>query len=182
MRLFIPVAVYFWGTWILLHASLAAAGPIEGVHYDKKAGTLTVHVQETPLNEILQAVSVASGLKLSIQGDLNRPVTMDLTAVPLDRAIHRLVQPNNSAMIYSKKEDGAIVLTSVKVFDRGGTLSSPPENLPMPRVGGGGNNRRNRGRGANPATWDAGSRMNGVAGITGSQGTTGRSAVAGVGR
>ena len=135
--------VIFW-VCVVLHAALgmtvAAADLVSGVKYDKKSDTLTVHVQDMPLNEILQTVSAASGLKLSIQADLNRPVTMDFTAVSLDKAIHRLVQPNSSAMVYSKKEDGAVVLSSVKIFDKGGASSSP-ENLPTPRMTGRSNNR-----------------------------------------
>lgn len=197
---YLRAALNFFLAWLILPTILAtttmAAGPTEGIQYDKKTGTLTVHVQDMPLNEVLQMVSAASGLKLSVQADLNRPVTMDFTAVPLDKAIHRLVQPNSSAMIYSKKEDGAVVLSSVKIFDKGGTPSSPSENLPMPRVtgrrnnqsnndstkggGGGGpadqggsgrNNRRNRGQQGGAAS-DSSAQASGTAGTTGSQGTT----------
>ena len=201
MRFSIQAMLYFFGVWMTLQATLGvtvtAAGPVEGIQYDKKSGTLTVHVQDMPLNEVLQTVSAESGLKLSIQADLNRPVTMDFTTVPLDKAIHRLVQPNSSAMIYSKKEDGEVVLTSVKVFDKGSTPSSP-ENLPTPRLTGrssrsahgstdpsvgrfeagarGGpadqgsnrNNKKNRNQ-RDPAASDSGAQASGA---TGSQSTT----------
>jgi len=140
MRFYRKAAVYFFlawvAAWMISYATLGmtlAAGPVEGVHYDSKARTLSLHVQAMPLNEILQTVSAQSGLKLVIQADLNRPVTMNFAQVPLDQAIRRLVQPNSSAMIYSKEEDGAVVLTSVKIFDKGETLSSPQENPPTPR-------------------------------------------------
>lgn len=208
MRFFKNAAVHFFLAWVILAAILVttsmAAGPAEGIHYDKKAGTLTLHVQEMPLNEVLQTVSAASGLKLSIQADLNRPVTMDFTAVPLDKAIHRLVQPNSSAMIYSKKEDGVVVLTSVKVFDKGGAPSSP-ENLPpitRPMVrnnrfaggnadqavgtggaggspsdpGGGRNNKRNKGQRGASASPDSSAQTGAAAAAGGTQSTTGGSA------
>ncbi len=134
---YLRAAINFFLVWLILPTILVtttmAAGPSDGVHYDKKTSTLTVHVQDMPLNEVLQTVSGAAGLKLSIQADLSRPVTMDFSAVPLDKAIHRLVQLNSSAMIYSKKEDGAVVLSSVQIFDKGNTPSSPSENLPSPR-------------------------------------------------
>jgi len=217
MRFFRKAAIYFFWAWMTTCAALVMtaaaadlpvgqAGSVSGVKYDKKSDTLTVHVQDMSLNEILQTVSAASGFKLSMQADLNRPVTMDFTAVPLDKAIHRLIQPNSSAMIYSKKEDGAVVLTSVKIFDKGGTPSSPPENLPVPRVtgrrnnrsvygnadqavgsfaGGGGsrNNKRNRSQGGtDTSASDTGSQASGAAGTTGSQGATAGGSSEGGGR
>jgi hypothetical protein len=206
MRFCRKAAVYFilaWvATWMVSSVTLGmtlAAGPAEGVHYDQKTRSLTLHVQDMPLNEILQTVSAASGFKLSIQADLNRPVTMDFARVPLDQAIRRLVQPNSSAMIYSKTEEGAVVLTSVKIFDKGETQSSPQENLPIPRppgprsrsvygnsdrgvsgfsndrggppnqVGGDRNNRRNRGRRRGADLLDAGSQRGSATGTTGGQ-------------
>jgi hypothetical protein len=81
-----------------------------------------------PLGEILLKVGAKSGVKFTIEADLNRPVTTELTSVPLDKGIHSLVQPNSLAMIYSKKEDGTVVLTSVRIFDKQGpnSLSSEP--------------------------------------------------------
>jgi hypothetical protein len=143
IRLFIKPAIHLFWIFAIGHVlagmSVTAAGPVAGVHYDKQADMLTVHVIDIPLNEILRTVSAASGFKLSMQTDLNRSVSMNFTSVPLDKAIHRLVQPNSSAMIYTKKEDGAVVLTSVRVFDKEETLSSSSKNLPASGVTGGRN-------------------------------------------
>jgi hypothetical protein len=131
MRFFIWVTIYSFWAWVALYAA-ATAGPVEGIHYDKKAGTLTIHVQDMSLGELLQKVSADADFKFSIEADLNRPVTIDFTGVPLDQAIHRLVQPNSSAMIYSKKAGGAVVLSAVQIFDEGTPL--PPGRLPpLPR-------------------------------------------------
>jgi len=206
MRFFRKAAIHlFWifAIWYALQGmSVTAAGPVEGVHYDKQTEMLTVHVYEMPLNEILRTISTASGFKLSMQAGLNRSVTMNFTAVPLDEAIHRLVRPNSSAMIYSKKEDGAIALTSVRIFDNGETLSSSlPEVTGRRNRSGGsshdsndravgnlaqsireslmdqnsnGRNRRNRHqRGADAIASGSGSQKGGAIGETGSQSPSG---------
>jgi hypothetical protein len=129
MKVFKRTSIYLLAIlYFLPAASYAAADPADVIHYDKKTDALTVHVDHMPLGEVLQKIGAKSGIKFSTAADLNRPVTMDFTAMPLDKAINSLVRPSSSAMIYSRKEDGTVVLSSVKIFDKEGGSSLSVEN------------------------------------------------------
>jgi hypothetical protein len=80
----------------------AAAQPnaTSSIEVEFEQGRLTLNVRDTPLAEVLQAISEKAGIAIEIRGDLTAHVTESLTNVPLDQGIRQLLRDQSFAIEY----------------------------------------------------------------------------------
>jgi hypothetical protein len=102
-----------WAIWAatLLVASVASAAPESprtpgavlnalSAEVTVQSGRLSVRVDQTRLEEVLQAVAREARLEIVLNGAFGTPVTATFTDLPLDEGIRRLCRGHSIVMIY----------------------------------------------------------------------------------
>src|SRR4051812_29393765 len=108
----------------LLIAPADAQATVE-IAYDAAAAVLSVHARQTPLNSLLEEIARAAKVHIRSSVDVSPVgVTVDLTRLPLERALKELLPGFNLAFIYEPVagagEGGASVqLTGVMLSPKG---------------------------------------------------------------
>lgn len=91
--------------------SLAATSQSEGtssrVDVSVERGRLTVEARNVPLAKVLKAIAERADFRMRIKGDLNVPVTVNLTDVPLVAGIRRVVGRNSLIMTHGPDRAGS---------------------------------------------------------------------------
>ncbi len=110
---------------LMLVTAAAAAEP--AVRWERER--ITARFAGTPVVDAVQAVAIATGGEL--RGTVLAPgdVTIELDAVPLDEALHRLVGAQNFTVRYG--EDGRVK----SIVLQGGELAAPPPSDAAPAAG-----------------------------------------------
>jgi hypothetical protein len=109
---------------ILAAASIAAAeASVRAVYKD---GKLTLTARRAPAADVLKAVGEKTGVRFVVDAEIKPdPMTIDLDAMPLERAIRNLVaaipQAAGHTMTYGRSRHGAIQLVQVTLFGPGKT-------------------------------------------------------------
>jgi len=84
-------------------AGWASAGRARGAaRVEYRADRLRLQVQDTPLGEVLAAVATATGAQMQGQPVTDRRVSLDVDALPLDDALHRLLGAQNFTLRYGR--------------------------------------------------------------------------------
>ena len=80
-------------------------------------GRLSVEAKDASLRELLSAVADKAGFKLSMAGELDRPVSWRFSDVPLDAAVRRMLRNVSSVMLYGPSDEPGIErLAEVRTF------------------------------------------------------------------
>ena len=100
-----------------LIADRASAGTSCLLQVTAERGLLTVDALGAPLNEVLRAIGQQAGLRVSVDGDLNDPVTQSFRQLPLGEGIRRLTRGHSLSLVYASDRGlGAPALTAVHVY------------------------------------------------------------------
>ena len=71
------------------------------------------------LDRLLGAIAEEAGFKLAIEGDLSgQPYATRMSAVPLDRALRRLVGDTSMIVLFEPASDGGRRVAEVRLFAR----------------------------------------------------------------
>jgi hypothetical protein len=141
----------FEGTWVealleapapilILVAGLATAGaaaPDEppasvadvGAKVEVTGGLLTLRGNGAPLSAVVRAIGEKAGFETTVKGELDRPVTLSFSRVPLERGLRELLDGVATAMLYApaQSENETRRLIEVRLY---GWARTPP---PRPR-------------------------------------------------
>lgn len=137
----------------ILIQALALAGMICLIHLGPvQASDVTVvshgplidiHAENTPLIDVLKAISTETGIIMSAGVPMLETVDCDFMGFEINRAVQRLLAKHNYShgILYDKGKDGRIVITEVQIFGgdpantaavetsgRALLAASPPEN------------------------------------------------------
>ena len=83
------------------HDSMAtSAEPRSEIKINLRAGTLSVHINNMPLVDILRTIGDEAGFKLVALGSLKSRITQNFSDIPLAEGIHRLVGNRSVAIMY----------------------------------------------------------------------------------
>ena len=109
----------------------AAAGQRSEIKINLRGGTLSVHISDMPLADILQTIGDEAGFKLIVLGSRESRITQNFSNVPLAEGIHRLVGNRSVAIMYQIADapDNRKKLQNIKevwVFDSGGATADSP--------------------------------------------------------
>ncbi len=85
-------------------------------------------IRVTPLQQVLNELAARSGVIFEVESQENPPVSIALLRVPLEEAIKRLTDSNNSIIYYDQDEAGRSQVSFVRVFSRN-PLPHPPSLL-----------------------------------------------------
>jgi hypothetical protein len=112
---------------------MAAAGQSSEIKVNHRDGTLSVHINDMPLVDILQTIGDAVGFKLIVLGSRESRITQNFSNIPLAQGIHRLVGNRSVAIMYQIVDapDNRKELQDIKevwVFDSGGAAADSPDS------------------------------------------------------
>lgn len=112
------------------------------IDYHPNHRTLTVHVNDLPLQQVIEELSKQTHIRFRPPAPAqlfdNRPVTASFERMPIERAIKQLLGPSNTAMLYGTARTAGPgaqpVLKEVRVLDMGiiPSLASSNESTPTP--------------------------------------------------
>lgn len=86
----------------LLLLGRATAAPPPALRLEYRDDRLSGRLEEAPLGDVLAAVGVATGAEVRGQPLEQRAVSIELDAVPLDDALHRLLGSQNFTLSYGR--------------------------------------------------------------------------------
>jgi hypothetical protein len=91
-----------WALVLLAPISVAAATGPTAPRVQYRDDRLTAHVEGAPLHDVLAAIARATGAQVRGQPLDDRPVSIELDAVPLDDALHRVLGSQNFTVSYAR--------------------------------------------------------------------------------
>jgi len=69
-----------------------------------REGLLTVKVRNIPLKRVLEKIAGQTGIKLVFNGQTDAVISADITDIPLEKGLRRLIRDMNYAFIYGSEE------------------------------------------------------------------------------
>lgn len=96
-------------------------------------GLLSVDVENVSLEKLLREIAAKANLTLMLSGRLEERVTIVFNALPLDKALQRLLRNHNFALEYSEAKDSDRKTTVVRpstLWIHTGTATSAPADAP----------------------------------------------------
>jgi len=105
-------------------AGTAAKAPAEStiavtIDDDPEGARVTFSAPGATLDRVLGAIAEEAGFKLAIEGDLSgQPYATRMSAVPLDRALRRLVGDTSMIVFFEPASDGGRRVAEVRLFAR----------------------------------------------------------------
>jgi len=133
---------FFTGVLLIVLMSSAqdpmatAAGERSEIEVNLRQGTLSVHISDIPLVDILQIIGDEAGFRLMVLGSLESRISQNFSDIPLAEGIRRLVRNRSVAIIYQIVDapDNRKELQNIKevwVFDSAeGAADSPVSGTP----------------------------------------------------
>jgi hypothetical protein len=111
-----------------------AAGQRSQIKVNHRDGTLSVHISNMPLVDILQTIGDEAGFKLMVLGSRESRITQNFSNIPLAEGIHRLVGNRSVAIMYQIGDapDNRKELQDIKevwVFDSGEAAADSPVSV-----------------------------------------------------
>jgi hypothetical protein len=129
---------------LMIIAALALAASAETVHVQFQGGKLSLAARAAPAADVLKAIADKTGVRFVVDSEVKPgPITIDLDAMPLERAIRNLLtaipQAAGHTMTYSSDPRGEPLLVQVTLFgpgkapaERGSTVYSASEQVAAP--------------------------------------------------
>jgi hypothetical protein len=99
-------------TLVLLVFLLPATGHSQ-VAYEKKTGKLFVKAEGLPLTQLLAEVSAKTGIEIYIAPAADRPVFLDIKALPVEDAVKEMIKPLNNMFVY---QGNTSAIKAVKIY------------------------------------------------------------------
>jgi type II secretory pathway component GspD/PulD (secretin) len=105
-------------------ADIALAAPATTVRVQFQDGTLSLVARAAPAADVFKAVADETGVRFVVDAEIKPgPITIDLDAMPLERAIRNLLtvipQAAGHTMTYTRDGRGAPQLVQVTLFGPG---------------------------------------------------------------
>jgi hypothetical protein len=130
-RLFLLMAALLFALTSGARNPMAAAGHSSEIKVNLRDGTLSVHISDMPLVDILQAIGDEAGFKLVVLGSRESRITQNFSNIPLAQGIHRLVGNRSVAIMYQIGDapDNRKEMQDIKevwVFDAGQSEAGSP--------------------------------------------------------
>ena len=94
------------------------------VDYDPTTGKLTLKAENAELAEALALVSQKTGVWIRIAPSIEKSISIELTDMPLENALRRLVRGLNHAMFYESAQDGGHRIVGMNILSGGGALGA----------------------------------------------------------
>jgi hypothetical protein len=127
----------------VLVSEVIGAPPVKARFQD---GKLSLEARAAPLPDVLKAVADKTGVRFVVDAAIKpTPITLDLDAMPLERAMRNLIavipEAAGHTMTYARENKGAPKLVQVSLFAKGQApggdatvyaAASPPAPLEMP--------------------------------------------------
>jgi hypothetical protein len=130
----------------MIIAALALSASGETVHVQFEGGKLSLAARAATVADVLKAIADKTGVRFVVDAEVKPgPITIDLDAMPLERAIHNLLtvipQAAGHSMTYARDPRGEPLLVQVTLFgpgktpaEGGATVYSASERLATPVV------------------------------------------------
>ena len=74
-----------------------------------REGLLSANIREAPVAAVLNAIGEEAGFRVVIRGDLDVPISWSFAEVSLEKALRRLLQNTNSALLYDSRRGGGTI-------------------------------------------------------------------------
>jgi len=122
----------------LLLMFLPAVGHSQ-VAFDKETGHLTVKSEGRPLAGLLSQVSAKTGIEIYIAPGADRPVSLDIKALPVEDAIKEMIRPLNNVFVYRGNSSSIKTVkiyraspaeATVRIAPLGASAARPDQKLP----------------------------------------------------
>lgn len=110
----------------------AAPGAQDGIVYGKTEDKITIKVKDQPLAAVLLDIARQTGLAVRLDPAVNKPVTLDITALPLATAIDRLTSRLNTIKQFREVKVGGVrknLLIGITVLPEGQVDASRARDL-----------------------------------------------------
>jgi hypothetical protein len=113
----------------MIIAALALVASAETVHVQFEGGKLSLAARAAPAADVLKAIADKTGVRFVVDSEVKPgPITIDIDAMPLERAIRNLLtaipQAAGHTMTYAIDPRGEPLLVQVTLFGPG---KAPPE-------------------------------------------------------
>jgi hypothetical protein len=117
---------FFSGTFPFFGVSHAAS------HFRISVETQSVAIEarETPLIELLKALSRQTDIVLVTSDSLEEPISVSIHAKDLNESIERLLQKHNYAVLFSQSPDGSFAISEIRVIGSKSPVSYLPHASP----------------------------------------------------
>ena len=93
------------------------------IHFDPSSGTISLDLQNDPLDKVFRKIMDTSGENLLFSNDMgNQPLTLYLKKVPFDIAMQKLASTNK--LLHTKSRDGFHLFNRDYLDPKGGKASS----------------------------------------------------------
>jgi len=129
---------FLWGLLLVLFVAHTVCAGNPEVIYDKATDRLTVQADMVSLEGLLARVALLSGVEFLMVREVERPVSITLEELPLEKGLKKIMQDLNLryAMIYQKKEGQDPLLISMKIVPEGKENNPNLNLLPVVDVNG----------------------------------------------
>jgi|GEM_PF-2070105 len=114
-------------TLIILFAGIMTvffckAAPAETISVSLNGDRLTVDIKDAPIKKILEVLSLKCEASIFMDKSIeDKRVSVSFKDQPMEKAIKRLVAPYNSAVVFSRKQNGSgkkeLYISKIKVFE-----------------------------------------------------------------
>src|SRR5215510_5389928 len=109
---------------LMIIAALALAASAETLHVQFEGGKLSLVARAAPVANVLKAIADETGVRFVVDSEVKPgPITIDLDAMPLERAIRNLLtaipQAAGHTMTYARDPRGETLLVQVTLFGPG---------------------------------------------------------------
>ena len=143
-----PVKKIFGLLFLLLVLSPAPAGPDDKTDKGSfsvvqvREGLLTVKVRNIPLKRVLEEIAGQTEIKLVFDGQADAMLSADISDIPLEKGLRRLIRDMNYAFIYGSEEtkSGRSEIREIIIYPeaeesplkaiRPPPMSTPPMSMP----------------------------------------------------
>ena len=101
------------------------------LHIDYKNNLLTITAQRADLKNVLLELSDKTGIYVGYPSSLNKQITTELSRVPLDKALAKILKGTNHVIVYSGSGKNRASVSKVYVYRK--SESSRISGSSMPR-------------------------------------------------
>jgi hypothetical protein len=90
-------------------------------------GEVTLHAENQSLKKVLEALAHESGVEINTQLIVDRPLSIELVRVPLDRALQTILESEDSFFAFASRGQSNVVVKAVWVVPAGTGGQWPPQ-------------------------------------------------------
>jgi hypothetical protein len=98
------------------------------VEFDSHKGTITVETAGVAIEEVLSDISQKTGIRVFIDPEIHKNVTVSLKAVPLETALHQIARGLSYALFFESGR-GRQRLAGIRIVSQGKPGPEPPRRV-----------------------------------------------------